>query len=82
MHTHYELTYIEINNKKGAIGEDFKVVETWMLTLRFQEEITQTQKEMSTYIQSLVSRRKTLLSDMENYQGLHATIRKTILFLY
>jgi hypothetical protein len=40
-----------------------------MLTLRFREEITQTEKEMFTYITSLVSLRESLLSDIEKHKG-------------
>lgn len=54
-----------LNNNIGTIAEDFKLVDCWMLWKRFQEEISQTLKEMCTFIECVDQDRTALQKEVE-----------------
>ncbi|KAK4024213.1 hypothetical protein OUZ56_009600 [Daphnia magna] len=50
-----------------SVGEDYDLIDTWMLSLRYSEAIVQTKKEMGEFVRSLISLCKDLENDITNY---------------
>ncbi|KAK4024214.1 hypothetical protein OUZ56_009601 [Daphnia magna] len=50
-----------------SVGEDYDLIDTWMLSLRYSEAIVQTKKEMVEFVRSLISLCKDLENDITNY---------------
>ena len=50
-----------------SVGEDYDLIDTWMLSLRYSEAIVQTKKEMGEFIRSLIALCKDLENDITNY---------------
>jgi hypothetical protein len=50
-----------------SVGEDYDLIDSWMLSLRYSEAIVQTKKEMGKFIRSLISLCKDLENDITNY---------------
>nr|CAH0110781.1 unnamed protein product [Daphnia galeata] len=56
------------NTKEFSVGDDYELVDTWMLSLRYEEAIVQAKKEMGEFIRSLTSLCFDLQSDIKNYE--------------
>lgn len=52
-----------------TLGEDYELIDTWMLSLRYEEAIVQAKKEMGEFIRSLTSLCFDLQSDIRNYES-------------
>jgi hypothetical protein len=50
-----------------SVGEDYDLIDTWILSLCYSDAIVQTKKEMGEFIQSLISLCKDLENDITNY---------------
>ncbi|KAK4003721.1 hypothetical protein OUZ56_005476 [Daphnia magna] len=53
---------------KLSLGDDYELIDTWMLSLRYEEAIVQSKKEMSEFIRSLTSLCFDLQNDIRNYE--------------
>ena len=47
-------------------GDDFNVIDTWMLLKRFEEEVVETPLEMLRYLEFIVSHKKSMKSKLAN----------------
>ncbi|KAK4007490.1 hypothetical protein OUZ56_012645 [Daphnia magna] len=51
----------------GTIKDDFELIDVWMLSQRYEEEISETEKEMREYIEGLTTKKKNMNDyDKEN----------------
>lgn len=44
----------------GTIEDDFELIDVWMLSQRYEEEISETEKEMREYIEGLTTKKNSL----------------------
>nr|CAH0108476.1 unnamed protein product [Daphnia galeata] len=56
-----------------SVGEDYDLIDTWILSLCYSDAIVQTKKEMGEFIRSLISLCKDLENDITNYTILAKT---------
>lgn len=70
----------------GTIKDDFELIDVWMLSQRYEEEISETEKEMREYIEGLTTKKKSLHEEILEREAVleqneYAYIKRSKIFL-